>query len=269
MLQLRARRSRASARHVARVEAAVAAYAPDLWAATAPRLARWVRRVLARLESALQVRAIAENPEQILLAQLIASLSLEDGPVPDELLKAVEVLPADAGISSGFLPTDPRRALITRETRQLLESDLGDYWRTLTDPTRLSRRITARRAEGMTGQALVTAIATEYRSGYFAAERLVRTSYGTGANLAQYEALRAAGYTRVRWLTAQDARVRRAGRTPFDHVRMNGRTVEIGQPFVTPAGSRLLYPLDRSLNAPKGEVINCRCSTVGVDAPDS
>lgn len=58
-------------------------------------------------------------------------------------------------------------------------------------------------------------------------------------------------------------RVARKG-SRFDHRRMDGVTVPIDQPFVTPAGSRLRYPGDRSLGAPAGEVVNCRCTIVGV-----
>lgn len=45
---------------------------------------------------------------------------------------------------------------------------------------------------------------------------------------------------------------------------MDGVTVPLEQPFITPAGSRLMYPGDRSLGALAGEVVNCRCTVVGV-----
>ncbi|WP_027882904.1 hypothetical protein [Meiothermus rufus] len=44
---------------------------------------------------------------------------------------------------------------------------------------------------------------------------------------------------------------------------MDGVTVPIEEPFVTPAGYRLMYSGDRSLGAPPGEVVNCRCTIVG------
>ncbi|RIH89456.1 hypothetical protein [Calidithermus roseus] len=105
----------------------------------------------------------------------------------------------------------------------------------------------------------------EYGATYFSAERLVRTLYNSGANRAQFEALKAAGYTHKRWLAARDSRVRTASKGHcFDHRRMEGVTVPLEQPFVTPAGSRLMYPGDRSLGAPAGEVVNCRCTIIGV-----
>lgn len=45
---------------------------------------------------------------------------------------------------------------------------------------------------------------------------------------------------------------------------MEGVTIPLEQPFTTPAGSRLMYPGDRRLGAPAGEVVNCRCTIVGV-----
>jgi len=95
----------------------------------------------------------------------------------------------------------------------------------------------------------------------------VRDPYTAGANAAQLEALKDQGYTHKRWLTARDNRVRVAqGSSRFDHRQMDGVVVPIDEPFVTPAGSRLLYPGDRSLGAPPGEVMNCRCTIIGIMA---
>uniref|UniRef100_A0A7C3DMT2 Phage head morphogenesis domain-containing protein n=1 Tax=Meiothermus ruber TaxID=277 RepID=A0A7C3DMT2_MEIRU len=165
----------------------------------------------------------------------------------------------------GFLPSDPRTTVLEREFRRLLESDLLSYWRTLTEPRVLARRLAALREGNRTTAQIIRQVQQEYGADYYSAERLVRTLYNSGANRAQLEALRAGGYTHKRWLTARDARVRRArGKSRFDHFSMDGVLVPIDEPFLTPAGSRLMYPGDRSLGAPPGEIVNCRCTVVGV-----
>lgn len=58
-----------------------------------------------------------------------------------------------------------------------------------------------------------------------------------------------------------------SGRTRDSHAQMNGQTVPLGQPFVSPVtGARMMHPGDTSLGAPGEETINCRCSaTTRVD----
>lgn len=63
------------------------------------------------------------------------------------------------------------------------------------------------------------------------------------------------GYTRRRWVTMHDAKVRDT------HRHAEGQTVGIDEPFVV-GGASLRYPGDRQ--GPPGEVINCRCVQVGV-----
>ncbi len=48
-------------------------------------------------------------------------------------------------------------------------------------------------------------------------------------------------------------------RTRPDHLLMEGQTVGVDEPFVFPDGSRAMYPGDRSLNASKSNLIQCRC----------
>ncbi len=49
-------------------------------------------------------------------------------------------------------------------------------------------------------------------------------------------------------------------RTREDHSRVHGQAVDgMGEPFVMPDGSRLLYPGDNSLGASADQTINCRC----------
>lgn len=256
---------RTSRRHLAEVEAVVAEYAKPLWERVAAWRLRWLRMVLRRIRPTLErlVAVRTPAPEVVLLEQLIRQAALEF-PAPDLSADLAE-LGRKIALQYGFLPSDPRTATLEREFRSLLESDLSSYWRSLTEPRALARRLVELRGENRTTAQIIRTVQQQYGAEYYSAERLVRTLYNSGANRAQYEALLAQGYTHLRWLTARDNRVRVAhGTSRFDHRRMDGVTVPIGEPFVTPAGSRLRYPGDRSLGAPAGEVVNCRCTVVGV-----
>lgn len=61
-----------------------------------------------------------------------------------------------------------------------------------------------------------------------------------------------AGYTRKRWVTLLDRKVR------CTHQKADGQEVDIQMPFKV-GNSELLFPLDTSLNAELKEIINCRC----------
>lgn len=275
MIAWRARPTRRVERHMALVEAAVAEYADRLWQRAVAYRLRWLRFVLAGLRPTLArliaVRAVSPDPETRFLEQLIRQIGLEFPPPDAEALAGDLIeLGRRIALQYGFLPGDPRAAVLEREFRRLLEGDLMAYWRTLSDPATLARRLADLRREGQSTAQVIRAVQQEYGAGYYSAERLVRTLYTSGANRAQLEALRARGYTHKRWLTARDSRVRTARKgSRFDHRRMDGVTVPIEEPFVTPAGYRLMYPGDRSLGAPGGEIVNCRCTIVGVTLDSS
>lgn len=57
-----------------------------------------------------------------------------------------------------------------------------------------------------------------------------------------------------RWRSASDSRVRES------HAALEGTAVPNDEPFISPLGSRLMYPGDRSLGALAEDVIQCRCS---------
>jgi len=67
-------------------------------------------------------------------------------------------------------------------------------------------------------------------------------------------ALRDSGFTRKRWVTRHDAKVRET------HIAVEGDTVPLDQPFIV-GGYPLMYPGERG--APPALVINCRCVMVG------
>lgn len=61
------------------------------------------------------------------------------------------------------------------------------------------------------------------------------------------------GYTKKRWITMLDDKVRKT------HMHADGQSVAIGTPF-TVGDYKMMFPLDQSLGAHAKEVINCRCS---------
>lgn len=72
------------------------------------------------------------------------------------------------------------------------------------------------------------------------------------ANLAGFDAQK----VRKTWQTTIDGRERPSHRT------MDGQTVAMDEPFVSPSGARLMHPGDTSQGAPPEEIVNCRCSVV-------
>jgi len=95
----------------------------------------------------------------------------------------------------------------------------------------------------------------------FRGENIARTEAAGAQSAAEQEAIRQvvakgvippSAATKV-WDATMDGRERPS------HGAMDGQTVQFDQPFVTPNGHRLMYPGDRSLDAPVSEVAGCRC----------
>jgi len=93
-------------------------------------------------------------------------------------------------------------------------------------------------------------------------EMVARTETGRAVHAASLETFRQglekAGYTAAAvtrtWRTAGDKRVRHT------HEAMEGQTVVgLSQPFVSPSGAMMMFPLDTSLGATAKEVAGCRC----------
>ena len=70
--------------------------------------------------------------------------------------------------------------------------------------------------------------------------------------------MKSQGYTRKRWNTQQDERVRTT------HVMADGQEVGINEPF-TVGTSEMMFPCDASLGATADEIINCRCNVIYID----
>lgn len=261
------RTTKASLLHVSKVEAAVNRLAPVLWSRTSSLLLRWVHRVLKRLKPTLsniviERRVIDYDPEVVFLASLIAGFSLEEStPI---LATALGDFGEQVALQYGWLPSDPRFAVIESYSQSILEDDLSAFWRSLTEPEALAKKLVDLCREGLSYTEMARQIDGTYRSGFYRAERLVRSSWNSAANYSHHQDLLEQGYTHKRFITARDARVRAGGKSKANHRAMDGVTVPIDQPFVMPSGARLMFPGDRSLGAPVSELANCRCVVVGI-----
>ena len=98
--------------------------------------------------------------------------------------------------------------------------------------------------------------------GWFKAQalRIARTETTTATNLATVLAAENSEYQLQKtWISAQDNRTRRPPKSPFDHLDMNGVTVDADRPFFV-GGEELEYP--GAPNGAAGNIINCRCKVV-------
>lgn len=92
----------------------------------------------------------------------------------------------------------------------------------------------------------------DYRS-----KRIAQTEVIGATNSGQLDAYREAGFEGKEWITARDEKVRESH-------QIEGQKVLATESFTTRSGARLQYPGDRSSGAPASEIINCRCTVVGV-----
>jgi SPP1 gp7 family putative phage head morphogenesis protein len=85
---------------------------------------------------------------------------------------------------------------------------------------------------------------------------IARTELLGAANYSRYIALNNSGFSKKKWLTAMDERVR-----PL-HREMNGKIINVGNLWVFPDGNTVRYPCD--YKGPDHLVVNCRCIEVVV-----
>lgn len=88
---------------------------------------------------------------------------------------------------------------------------------------------------------------------YETMEALAAADYESTKQVVEMGAAREKDIKRV-WDAVEDTRTRHS------HREMEGQTVGLNEPFVTPSGERMMYPRDRSLGASEEERIGCRCT---------
>lgn len=147
------------------------------------------------------------------------------------------------------------RDLLEAGSKEALNRELRDrrYDRTVTRAARDSEPLDAQQIDRMVARYQANMLASR-------ADTIARTEGLAVIGEARQEALRQiveqAGFdpenVRRVWVTTHDGRERKS------HYDMDGQTVGLDEPFVTPDGEELMYPGDPSASA--AERINCRCS---------
>lgn len=91
---------------------------------------------------------------------------------------------------------------------------------------------------------------------------IAQTESHQALNAGRYEAMRQTAENAGVPVTAITAKwqASRDGRTRDTHMALRGKKVSYGKAFVSPSGAQMKFPGDRSLGAPAGETINCRCT---------
>lgn len=263
---------RVEALHRARIEAAVRRHAQPIWTATRRLHARWLRIMLAAAQGPYERLILEARLHDFEVAWLVEELAKTGVSItPEDLLATPQVETATTQMASsapqgaGFLKDDPRTGRLVADAHSILEDQISSYWQSLTDPELLARRLVRQKANGVPYVEAARQISREYGTEFYRAERLVRSAFNTATNHAHLEAILEAGFPNKRWLTSRDARVRRpTPSSPFDHASAEGQTVAVHAPFIV-SGEALMFPGDSSRGASISNLVNCRCSVIGVD----
>jgi SPP1 gp7 family putative phage head morphogenesis protein len=91
--------------------------------------------------------------------------------------------------------------------------------------------------------------------------RIAQTEIVSASNAGSMEALKQLGVEEKEWISSRDSRVRET------HESLDGDVVPRDQKFVSSSGAALAFPGDP--DAPPEEVINCRCTIVGVNTQET
>lgn len=164
--------------------------------------------------------------------------------------------------------TGPQERAVARARAELLSGDASEMNKWFSRERRDKRFDSTVRKAIDAGEALdvdtVSRLTTRYSDSLLnlRGDNIGRTESVSSLNRSQMEAFEQAvdqgviqrsAVKRI-WDSAGDD-----GRTRHSHLAMDGQMVGLNEPFVSPSGSRMMFPGDTSLAAEAEETINCRC----------
>lgn len=115
----------------------------------------------------------------------------------------------------------------------------------------------------------IVAILTSPQMTAIRARLIARTETVTAANFGANAAAQSTGLQLQKvWISAQDNRTRRIPRDKYDHLHMNGVTLQM-QDLFNVNGELLQYPGDRKNGAGAGNICNCRCTHAFIPIRDN
>lgn len=172
------------------------------------------------------------------------------------------------GGSLNFLPdiNVPMSAELQRETEKFLSSRSVGIWGKVSETTRkqLAATIQAGLKAGDNLEEMTSRIQTTLRH-YTKNEamRVARTETTGAMNFGGHAERMDLGIPGKEWISTIDSRNRGARpKSHYDHLTCAGQIQKAAEPFLI-SGEQLMYPGDSSLGATAGNIVHCRCGSVG------
>lgn len=228
-----------------------------------PRAERWLQE-----ESSQLVREIIEDQRVAVRQALAAGMERGENPRTTALSVVGRLDRATGKREGGILGLTSIQEQYARTARDELASGDPAQLRNYLTRARRDKRFdrTVKKAieagEPVPAETISRAI-KQYRNRLLAlrGEMIGRTESLTALRAAKHEAYLQAvdsgqiaeADVRRTWRDSSDLRVRHTHRV------LDGDSVGLRQPFVSPSGARMMFPGDRGLGAPGSETINCRC----------
>ena len=228
---------------------------------TATSAAQWIARESSRL-----IVEILDDQREMVRSVIAAGTQTGIGP-RQQALDLIGRVGTDGVRRGGFIGLTNQQAGWVRNAREdLLTGDSRYFTRALRDK-RLDAAIRKYTSAGkqVPQQLIDRAItAMQSRAQKYRGDTIARTEAIRGLRAGQAEGMAQAiskgdidpGDVSKSWDATGD------GRTRETHLMMEDQQRPLYQPFDFPLGGQAMYPGDDSLNAPAGELIQCRCRVV-------
>lgn len=228
-----------------------------------PEAERWLSR-----HSSDLITRLTEEQRQIVRARLAEAMRQGQNPRAAALEIIGRINRVTGKLEGGVLGLSAPQEAYVRSAREQLASDdpadLRAYLTRTRRDKRFDRSVTKAIREGKAPDSAIAAkalTAYERRLLQLRGETIGRVEAMTSLQQAKFEAFRQAvasgkvaenTVTKV-WRSASDLRVRHT------HRSLNGDSARLNEPFRSPSGALLLFPMDTSFGAGPEEIVGCRC----------
>lgn len=228
-----------------------------------PRAERWLAD-----QSSLLVKDLMADQRHAVQQALVAGMQRGEGPRTTALTIVGRIDRSTGKRHGGVVGLTSAQEEHSRTARAELASGDAAQYRNYLQRTRRDKRFDKAVLKAIeTGEPIpaetIGKATVQYRNRLLAlrGEMIGRTESLTALRAAKREAYLQAvdkgqiaeADVRRTWRDSSDLRVRHS------HVVLDGQTVGLHEPYVSPSGARMMFPGDRSRGAPASEIIGCRC----------